>query len=193
MQVWKFVALLPLVLGTTLSFAVQNVGGLSVDYQPAFQENVAKAQSWQAKMAPEMQAMLSQFQIFEAAGSAGILEVRLMKFQYNSKIRGNIDVAASESVANIVRLPGIKNPTQNIVPTKVSGREARRVSFESGRYDGKLGAEFLIVQDNASQSFYQLQMIFSKKSGFNPLASIDLQEERTFARKTLDSVQIAKP
>ena len=193
MRVWKFVALLPHMLGTALSFAAQNVGGLSIDYQPSFHENVAKAQSWQAKMAPEMQAMLSQFQIFEAAGSGGILEVRLMKFQYNAKIRGSIDVAASESIANIVRLPGIKNPTQNIVPTKVSGREARRVSFESGRYDGKLGAEFLIVQDDDSQSFYQLQMIFSKKPGFNSLASLDLQEERTFARKTLDSVQIARP
>lgn len=193
MRVWKFFALLPLMLGTTVSFGVQNVGGLLIDYQPAFQENVAKAQSWKSKMAPEMQAMLRQFQIFEAAGSAGIQEVRLMKLKYNSKIRGSIDEAASESVSNIVRLPGIKNPKQNIVPTRVSGREARRVSFESGRYDGKLGAEFLIVQDNAGQSFYQLQMIFSKGPGLNPLASLDLQEERTFARKTLDSVQLEKP
>ena len=90
-------------------------------------------------------------------------------------------------------MPGIRDSTQNIVPVKVSGRDARRVSFESGRNDGRLGVEFLIIQDVASQSFYQLQLIFAKKPGINPFASVRLLEERVFAKKILDSVQITKP
>ena len=193
MRILHLIFRLSMLLGTSLTFGGQSVGGMKIDYQPAFLENVAKAQSWHSKMGPEMQAMLRQVQIFEAPGIAGMSEVRLIKFHYKSPIRGSIDEAASESVANIVRLPGIKKPTHSIVSITVSGNEARRVTFESGRNEGIIGAEFLVVQDKTSQSFYQLQMIFAKKTGGNPLTSLDLKDERTFAQRTLDSVQIETP
>lgn len=192
MQALKYASSLLLGFWSATIFAVQQVGGLTIDYAVPFQENTAKAQAWQAKMNPEMQGMLRGFQIFEAPGTSRFSEARVIKLQYTSQIRGNIDAAASEAVANIVRLPGIKNPNHTITKTKVSGQNARRVSYESGRNDGTLGAEFLIIQDQRNQVMYQIQLIFSKRPGFNPLASTSLNDERALAGKVLDSVQATR-
>ncbi|MDD2609388.1 MAG: hypothetical protein PHX60_06775 [Giesbergeria sp.] len=192
MQLQKYAIPLSLLLYSALVASAQQVGGLSIDYAVPFQENSVKAQAWQAKMNPEVRGMLRDFRIFEAKGTSGISDVRLLKMEYTSQIRGDIDSAASETVANIVRLPGIKNPHHTILRTKVSGHDARRVSYESERNDGRVGAEFLIVQDRYTQTAYQLQLIFSKRPSINPLASTSLDEERTLAKKVLDSVRVGQ-
>ena len=144
-------------------------------------------------MNPELQSMIKDFQVFEAPGNSGMNELRILKFQYNSQIRGTIDASASETVNNVARLPGIKNPSQRIVAIKVSGQEARRISFESDRNDGRLGAEFLIIQDSKRQTLYQVQVIFSKKPSVNPLSSLSLSEQQMIAKVILDSVKIERP
>lgn len=141
-------------------------------------------------MNAELRGTLRDFQIFEAPGVSGISEARIVKLQYTFQIQGNIDSAASETVANMATLSGIKNPNHTITQTRVSGHDARRVSFESRRNDGRLGAEFLIIQDYRMQIAYQIQLIFSKRPGLNPFVSTSLDEERAFAKKVLDTVRV---
>ena len=193
MRTSKHLILGSLLVLTANVLAAQQVGGLVVEYIPAFQENPQKAQSWRAKMNPDLQAMIRDFQIFEAPGNSGMNELRILKIQYNSQIRGTIDASASETVDNVARLPGIKNPSQRIVAIKVSGQEARRISFESDRNDGRLGAEFLIIQDSKRQTLYQIQVIFSKKPNVNPFSTPSLSEQQMIANVILDSVKIERP
>ena len=181
---------LVLLLTAPVSFAQQLAGGIRIDYAPVLQENPEKARAWTQKMSPELQKMIVRFQVFEAPGIQGLNEVRLLKFEYTNAIRGTIDDSANETVANIARLPGVRNATQGIVRVAVSGLDARRVSFESDRYDGKLGAEFLIVQSPQTRTMYQLQVIFSKKKGMNILGSLTLEAERAEAEKLMRSVRI---
>lgn len=180
-------------LYATLSSAAQDVGGMNIDYEPMFQARVDKAQAWQAKMSNEMKALIQTFEVFEAPPAGGMNEVRLLKIRYVGKVVGNIDQSAFESIENIVRLPGIKRPTKTITRLTVSNLDARRISFESDRYDGKLGAELLIIVNRTTNTAYQFQFIFSKKAGLNPFGSLSLADERTFANNIINTVRLANP
>lgn len=180
-----------LLLHCGLSIAGQNVGGMLVDYGPAFQPNEEKARAWQAKMTDELRSLIQRLEISEAPPTRGLAEVRLLKIRFVPKTFGSVDAAATESVANIVRLPGVKNPRQNITAILVSGLDARRVSFESDRNEGKLGAEFLIVHDKRTNIAYQLQIIFGEKQGLNPFRSLNLSVQRDAANEILASVRMA--
>jgi hypothetical protein len=188
----KVLFALGLLFQSSLLFGAQNVGGMIIDYGPTFKANEEKAQAWQAKMADELRSLIQRLEIFEAPSSGGLGELRLLKVHYVSKTFGSIDDAASETVRNIVALPGIKNPVQRITASVVSGLDARRVSFESDRYDGKLGAEFLIVHDKKTNTLFQLQIIFSKRPSVNPFGSTNLNAERATATVILSSVAMAR-
>ena len=188
----KLLLVATLLLQSTQSSGVQNVGGMIIDYGPTFEAKDEKAQAWQAKMSDELRSLIQRFEIFEAAPSRGLGELRLVKARYVAKTFGTIDAAASETVRNIVGLPGIKNAVQTTTTLLVSGLDARRVSFESDRNDGKLGAEFLIVHDKKTNTAFQLQIIFSKRQGWNPLGSIDLGVERAAANAILNSVTMSR-
>ena len=174
------------------SFAAQFVGGLSIEYGPSFQENEQTARAWYAKWPQDFQAMIRKLEIFEAPGGREFAEVRLAKFHYTGKIRGDIDSAATGTIASISSLAGIRSPTHNIVATRVSGLDARRVTYDSARFDGMLGAEFLIIQDKSIDAMYQLQIIFSKKNSINSLPTPGLSKEHALASGVLSSVQVIK-
>lgn len=182
-----------LVLCSTLCSAAQDVAGMSIEYGPIFQAKVEKAETWRAKMPENLKTVVLSFEVFEAPSIDGLGEARVIKTRFSPKAFGNLDAAASESIQNIVRLPGIKNPTKTITKVTVSGFQARRISFESERYDGKLGAEFLIVYNERTSTAYHLQLIFSKKPTLNPFGTLSLADEHTRASNIVDTVRITSP
>ncbi len=188
----KFILIAALLLHSGLIVAAQDVGGMIIEYAPMFQAKEDKARAWQAKMSEELRSLIQSFEIFEAPPSRGLGELRLLKVRYVAKTFGTIDAAASETVRNISSLSGVKNVKQSTQPLLVSGLDARRVSFESDRNDGKLGAEFLIVHDKKTNTAFQLQIIFAKRQGMNPFGAVDLSAEREVANGILSSVSVSR-
>ena len=192
-NMYKFLLMAVFLLHFDSSIAAQDVGGMIVEYRLPFEAKEAKARTWHGNMPTEMQSMIQGFEVFEAGPSLGLGEVRVLKIRYVPKVSGNLNMAAQESIQNILRLPGIKNSTQNITAVKVSGLEARRISFATNRYDGKLGAEFLIVYDKKTNTLFQLQVIFSKRKSLDLSGDLDLDLERAFANNIVASARMANP
>ena len=181
-----------LFLYSGLAVAAQDVGGIVIDYNPPFQTREDKARAWQAKMSEDLRSLIERFEIFEAPPSLGLGEVRLLKIRYVARTFGTIDAAASETVRSIAALPGITNVKQSTLALRVSGLDARRVSFESDRNDGKLGAEFLIIHDKRTNTAFQLQIIFAQRQGMNPFGTVDLITKRAIASSILSTVSVSR-
>ena len=172
------------------AFAGQNIAGLGFEYSQSFQASSAKAQQWLSKAPESVKALTRSFELFEAPPTNGLSGVSLIKIRYVRTIQPSIDGAASESVQNIARLDGMQKFKQWTKSLTVSGHEARQASFEAERYGGKLGGEFLIILDRRTNTLWQIQLLFDKKKGINPFASLNLDSERNFAMSLLRSVTV---
>ncbi len=170
------------------ALAGQSIVGLGIDYPHSFHMSAAKAQQWFSKYPENVKALTRSFELFEAPPTNGLIGVQLLKIHYVMKIQPNIDGAASESVRNVARLDGMKNFKQWTKSLNVSGHEARQASFEAERYGGKLGGEVLIILDRRTNTMWSIQLLFGKKKGINPFASLNLDTERIFAMSLLRSV-----
>lgn len=173
-----------------VAFAGQNIAGLGFEYSQSFQASSAKAQQWLSKVPESVKALTRSFELFEAPPTNGLSGVSLIKIRYVRTVQPSIDGAASESVQNIARLDGMQKFKQSTKSLTVSGHEARQASFEAERYGGKLGGEFLIILDRRTNTMWQIQLLFSKKKGITPFASLNLDTERNFAMSLLRSVTV---
>ena len=173
-----------------IALAGNNIAGLGFEYPYSFQANLARTQQVISNTPENIKAIIRSFEFFEATPTNGLTEISLIKAVYVMEIQPNIDSATNESVQNIARLDGIENFKQSSKSLTVSGHEARQVSFEANRYGGKLGGEFLIILDRRTNTAWQLQLLFGKKKGINPFASLNIDTERSFAISLLNSVTI---
>ena len=182
---------LMLMLACASAHAAQNVGGLSIEYGPGFQSNPEKAIKWKANFPPDFQAQLESFEIFEAPASLGIHEIRLLKSKFREPIPYSVDGAAEAVITNLNGMPGVKKPTHTIVPVAIRGLEARHMSFNASRFNGRVGGEFLSLFNKKNSTAYQLQIFFVKKESLNPFNSeLTLDAERLQALQILKSVSL---
>lgn len=172
------------------ALAGQNIAGLIFEYPHSFQANSVKVQQWFSKAPQNVKKLTRSYELFEAPPTNGLGPVSIVKIRYVGGIQLNIDGAANESVQNIARLDGMKKFKQWTKSFSVSGHEARQASFEAERYGGKLGGEFLIVLDRRTNTTWQIQLLFGKKKGINPFASLNLDTERNFAISLLRTVTV---
>lgn len=173
------------------TFAGQEVGGLEINYSSSFKKDTATADSWLSKAPDNIRQMVISMETFIAPPTNGLGEIRLMKVRYVPTLNGSIDGAAAESAQRIAALEGIKNFQKQIVPLSVSGFDARQVSIAADRWGGKLGGEFLIIYNRKTNIMWQMQLIFAKKKGINPFASLSIDEERQYAKNLLSTIRIA--
>ena len=186
----SLVFVLPFIASPT--YAGQEVGGLEINYSPSFKKDTAAADSWLSKAPDNIRQLVISMETFVAPSTNGLGEIRLMKVRYVPTLNGSIDGAAAESAQRIAALEGIKNVQKQIVPLSVSGFDARQVSIAADRWGGKLGGEFLIIYNRKTNVMWQMQLIFSKKKGINPFASLSIDEERHYAKNLLSTIRIAQ-
>ena len=172
-------------------YAGQEVSGLEINYSPSFKKDTATADSLLSKVSDNNRQVVISMDIFVAPPSNGLGEVRLVKVRYVPTLNGSIDGAAAESAQRIAELEGIKNFQKQIAQLSVSGFDARQVSIAADRWGGKLGGEFLIIYNRKSNVMWQMQLIFGKKKGINPFASLSIDEERRYAKNLLSTIKIA--
>jgi len=175
----------------TPALAGQEVGGIEINYSPSFKKDTATADSWLSKAPDNVRQMVISMETFIAPPSNGLGEVRLMKVRYVPTVNGSIDSAAAESAQRIAALEGIKDFQKQIAPLSVSGFDARQISIAADRWGGKLGGEFLIIYNRKTNVMWQMQLIFGKKKGINPFASLSIDEERRYAKNLLSTIRIA--
>jgi len=172
------------------TYAGQEVGGIEINYSPSFKKDTATADSWLSKTPDNIRQVVISMETFIAPPSNGLGEVRLVKVRYVPTLNGSIDGAAVESGQRIAGLEGIKNFQKRIVPLSVSGFDARQVSIAADRWGGKLGGELLFIYNRKSNVMWQMQLIFAKKKGINPFASLSIDEERRYAKNLLSTIRM---
>ncbi|MOA25437.1 hypothetical protein D3C78_1461620 [compost metagenome] len=126
--------------------------------------------------------------IYDAPGREGINEASIIKITYDSAVIPSLDGAAQGIVSNITGMEGIKNLRQTIQPTKVSGRNARRISITAERWNGMIGVEALVVETNKSNTITQIQLIFAAKNSVTLFGV--LTKQREYALKVIESISI---
>ena len=175
----------------TSTYAGQEVGGLEINYSPSFKKDTATADSWLSKAPDNICQVVISMDTFVAPPSNGLGEVMLMKVRYVPTLNGSVDGAAAESAQRVAAIDGIKNFQKQIVPLSVSGFDNRQVSIAADRWGGKLGGEFLpIIYNRKTNVMWQMQLIFAKKKGINPFASLSIDEERRYAKNLLSTIVI---
>lgn len=172
----------------TPTYAGQKVGGLEINYSPLFKKDAATADIWLSKAPDNIRQTVISMDIFVASPSNGLDGVMLMKVRYLPTINGSIDGAATESARRVSALDGIKNFQKQIVPLSVSGFDARQVSIAAERWGAKLGVEVLVIYNRKTNVMWQMQLIFGKKKGIIPFASLNIDKERRYAKDLLSTI-----
>jgi len=176
----------------TSTYAGQQVGGLEINYSPSFKKDIFTANSCLSKFPDNVRHLVVSMDNFVAEPINGLGEVGLTKVRFVPELNGNIDGAAIESAQRIATLDGIKNFQQHIEPLFVSGFDARQVSITADRWGGKLGGEFLIILNRNTNVMWQIQLIFGKKKEINPFVSLNIDDERRYARNLLSTIRVLK-
>lgn len=187
-QLVRLLACAVQLLLTVSAFATQAVGSLTIDYPHAFNPQPAEAEQWLSQMPASATAQIKGLDVFKAQATPGLGEVRIVRILYVAGVKPGLDGAVNQSLQNILNLPGHSNVAHDTRVLRVSGRDARQTSFQSNRFGGKLGAEFLFVLDMKTNAIYQMQFLFAKRKPQNPLTTLDLEKERAAARALLATV-----
>lgn len=172
------------------AYARQTISGLEINYSPLFKKDTKTTESWRTEVPDKISHLIISIESFVASPSHGLGEIRLVKTRYVPTLNGSIDGAATESAQRVASLEGITNFQKKISPLTVSGFEARQVSIAADRWGGKLGGEFLIIYDRNSNIMWQIQLVFAKQKKINPLASLNINEERRYAKNLLSTIRL---
>jgi hypothetical protein len=118
--------------------------------------------------------------------------VRLVRIRYLDGASFDLHGAAEGALRSVLALPGIESPTHSISIFSVSGRPARRTMLDAHRFGGRLGAEFLQIYDPATNTTWQLQLIFGNPQNLSPFANKSLDPQRAEAGRVISGVTIAE-
>jgi hypothetical protein len=179
-----------LMLINTQAFAVQEVGGLTIDYPQLFVKDDNAENIWLSKIPSNLSQSIASLNIFVAPPINGLNEVRLLKVQYTEDINASVDGAVDETAKRIASLDGITNFKQQVDTLSVSGFDSRHASITADRRNGKIGVEILSIYDELNNILWSLQVTIGKGKSLNPFGSVKIDDERRYAKKILSSVSI---
>lgn len=170
--------------------AAQLVSGLKIEYARPFVFNEHRSRTWLENLPREKRTFVSEYRVYEAPSPFAIGELRIVKAIETDFDSTTLDRAAYEAAESLSRLRGMTNPTSQVTSMRISGRDARRLSYEADRFDGRIGAEHLIIYDRKNRTKYMVQTVFGiAKRG---AGSTDLSASRTQALRLLETVTIAE-
>lgn len=172
---------------TPAQMPLQKVGSLSLNYPFSFTANEAEAQVMMSGLSAENPTTPIDLSVYNSQPSCGLGEVRLVVATYPAELQASVDGAAAGAISRVSGLEGITNPQTETVPVDVSGLPARLTSFSAQRWGGVLGAEFLAVLDEQSNTLWQLQFIFAKNATSDYST---LEEARLCAKQIVKSVAV---
>jgi hypothetical protein len=167
---------------------MQQVAGISIDYPVSFTADPKTANKWISNN-PQIRSAVISFEIFVAPARNGLAEVRIIKSRLKTDSY-NINNATAEASTQLAKLEGITNFQSQTSVLKVSGREARQLSFLADRMGGKVGGEFLIIFDKKNSVTWQIQTMFAKQKKGNSTNPLILEAERKYAMGILTSVRV---
>ncbi len=167
--------------------SVQHVGNFSISYASPFLINEQESLKFTSAAENQTPRIFQSISSYTSSPSCGLGEVRLIVGTYAEGTNVNIDGAAIGSVNQVSTLSGVTSPENTINPTTVSGKPARKISYRARRWGGVLGGEFLVIVDPLTNTFWQLQLIFSARSTNDYSA---LNSAQLCSQKILESVAI---
>ena len=184
------ILLLALVPAIVIAAPVQRVGALQLQYSHPFRLNPDRAR---AIMAGQDRVLANQYQsveVFDAPGDGNLRDIGVTRLIFGQGVRYDLDGAARGTVSSLERLSGATNPRSTIRPAKVSGLDARRISFSMDRMGGKVGCEGLVILDRRANTAWIVQTVFGKEKPLLPFTSLNIEDQRAAATTILDSASI---
>lgn len=106
------------------------------------------------------------------------MEISLVKTVYQPGTEISLTGAAKGAAAAVGKVPGVTKPMQAIADAKVSGAEAKRLSFTATRYGKKLGIEAIYIRKE--ETVWTVQILFESD-----------EERQKQAEKLLGTVTLA--
>jgi len=165
----------------------QHVAAFSINYDYPFLKNEKETQNMLSAVNAQSPGTFQSIAIYTSKPSCGLNEARLVVATYAQGVTADIDGAADGSISQISTLDGITSPESTVTPTTLSGLPARRISYRAKRWGGVLGGEFIVVSNPRTNTFWQLQLIFSARNT-NDYAA--LSGSHSCAQKILESAAI---
>ena len=144
---------------TSISFFVANaapvtISGLEVDFPMELKKTFDSQERKDAPLAPSVAASVTH----HGKNAEGSMEITVSRITYADAVKLSIERDSKAQLLRIARMPGVKNPVQALADAKVSGQDAKRLSFKCERMGKKVGIEALYVI--RGQHFYIVQLAF---------------------------------
>lgn len=165
----------------------QHVAAFSVNYEYPFIKNERETQNMASATNTQSPGTFESVAIYTSKPSCGVSEARLVVATYAQGVTTNIDGAADGSITQTSTLEGITSPESTVAPATISGLPARKVSYRAKRWGGVIGVESIVVSNAGTNTFWQLQLIFTARNTNDYTA---LSSAQSCAQKILESVAI---
>jgi hypothetical protein len=148
-----------LLIAVFFCFAAANaapvvLSGLEVDLPVELKKTFDSQEKKDAPLEKSVTAVLTH----HGKNAAGTMEITVNRITYADEVKLVLDRTAKAQLLRISRMPGVKDPIQAMADAKVSGQDAKRISFKCERMGKKVSIEALYII--RGQNFYTVQMVF---------------------------------
>jgi hypothetical protein len=162
-------------------FAVANaapaiISGLEVDFPIELKKTFDSQERKDTPLSPSVAASVTH----HGKNAEGSMEITVSRITYVDAAKPSIERDSKAQLIRMARMPGVTNPAQAMSDAKVSGKEAKRLSFKCERMGKKVGIEALYII--RGQHFYVVQLVFLQNDAVrteaeNMLAKVKLAAE----------------
>ncbi len=166
--------------------AAQGVAGLNMKYDAPFRARPDIEKAVVGILQEQIRQEILGVRAFSAGASGDITEVTIIQTQYRQNAEFDLDSAAKGALENARRFPGVTQGRESTIRTKISGREARLVSFDATGPNGRFALEAMLAHDVKTNTAWVIQ--FSVGRRYSP--NLEMYRER--ARTILASTTIAE-
>lgn len=158
------------------SAAPVTLGGMIVDFPMELKKTFDSQEKKDAPLEPSVASTVTH----HGKNAASTMEITVSRITYLPQHTLVVEREAKSQLNRMVRMPGVQNPLQALADAKVSGQEAKRLSFTCDRMEKKIGIEALYIV--RQQHLYIAQIVFvrddtTRTEAENMLAKIKLAAE----------------
>jgi hypothetical protein len=164
----------------------QVIAGLSILSPNNIQYNTVRSKQILAKIPQNIKSQIVDYEIYESK------DFEIHKFIFKHGMRYNLDERVNGAISNELALRKVTNVKKLILPLKVSGFDARRISMVYDVKGGKMATESLYIFDSATGRGWMIMFAMAKKKSSNPFVTYNLDIERAEASSILDSVEVIR-
>jgi hypothetical protein len=154
--------------------APATISGLEVDFPVELKKTFDSLERKDVPLSPSVTASVTH----HGKKADGTMEITVSRMTYMDTVKLSIEREPKAQLTRIARMPGVLNPAQAMADAKVSGHDAKRISFKCERMGKNVGIEALYII--RGQHFYIVQVAFLQSDAV-----------RTEAENMLSKVKLA--